>query len=693
MASLGSLVVSLAMDTARFQGDIGKAAQQMQRLVQQAGKMGAAIGAAVGAGAAATLVMVKHSIDAADAATKQAQAVGLTVEKYTELTYAAGLSGVAHESLGQSLGKLAKGAADAARGSGEAMGAFDAMGISIKNTDGTLKNTDQLMGEVADKFSTYRDGAAKTALAQRLFGESGTKLIAMLNGGAKGLADMAAEANELGVVIATKTGKHAEELNDNLARLDAVKQGLVNRITAELLPSLQSLSTELIDSAKSSGALDQAARAAATGVRFLVAAAANVAYVFAGVGNEIGGILAQLAALSTGDFKAFSAIGEAMKEDAEAARKKIDAINAAIWDETSSSVQRKVEDLGGKLDAPLVKGAEKAAKAAKQIQDEAQRAYEAIQKQLGGMQFDVDTQGASDRIKGLIKLRQEGATGDQLSRYLQLADAQEQFQRATEAAAKAQQTQQSLFAEGASLAEQMRLPLEVLEGTQTRLNELLNAGAIDWQTYARAAAKAQDDFTLATKKAKEGTDRNAQAAKDLGLTFSSAFEDAAISGAKLSDVLKGLAQDVLRIMLRKSVTEPLAGGLTSFFGGMFGGGGGGTVSGGISPGGGYDIPLMATGTNWVPRDNFPALLHKGEAVVPAKYNPAAGGGGTSIVIENHGARITEQRSRGSDGREEVRLIVEAAVAEVDRRIGSGGSTAQALKGRGLNLSGGLPRRA
>ena len=30
---------------------------------------------------------------------------------------------------------------------------------------------------------------------------------------------------------------------------------------------------------------------------------------------------------------------------------------------------------------------------------------------------------------------------------------------------------------------------------------------------------------------------------------------------------------------------------------------------------------LATGTNYVPYDNYPALLHKGEAVVPAKYNP------------------------------------------------------------------------
>lgn len=33
------------------------------------------------------------------------------------------------------------------------------------------------------------------------------------------------------------------------------------------------------------------------------------------------------------------------------------------------------------------------------------------------------------------------------------------------------------------------------------------------------------------------------------------------------------------------------------------------------------LPRLATGTNYVPEDEYPALLHKGEQVVPKKYNP------------------------------------------------------------------------
>lgn len=69
-----------------------------------------------------------------------------------------------------------------------------------------------------------------------------------------------------------------------------------------------------------------------------------------------------------------------------------------------------------------------------------------------------------------------------------------------------------------------------------------------------------------TENALDRMDNLNDAAKDLGFTFSSAFEDAIISGAKFSDILKGLYDDIMRILLRKTVTEPLAGGIASIIG-------------------------------------------------------------------------------------------------------------------------------
>lgn len=89
---------------------------------------------------------------------------------------------------------------------------------------------------------------------------------------------------------------------------------------------------------------------------------------------------------------------------------------------------------------------------------------------------------------------------------------------------------------------------------------------------------------------------------------------------------------------------------------------------------------LDTGTNYVPYDGMKATLHKGEAVVPAKYNPAAGGqaagGRVNVQIFNSsGANVRAEEGPGGD----LRVFVEAAVNEVERRMASGGSTDRVMR--------------
>ena len=62
---------------------------------------------------------------------------------------------------------------------------------------------------------------------------------------------------------------------------------------------------------------------------------------------------------------------------------------------------------------------------------------------------------------------------------------------------------------------------------------------------------------------------------------------------------------------------------------------------GINVRGGYyqlfsipELPKLQTGTNKIPEDG-PYYLHKNEAVVPKKYNPAVGGGNNEELLSKH----------------------------------------------------------
>jgi hypothetical protein len=64
-----------------------------------------------------------------------------------------------------------------------------------------------------------------------------------------------------------------------------------------------------------------------------------------------------------------------------------------------------------------------------------------------------------------------------------------------------------------------------------------------------------------------------QLATDAGQAIAQGFEDAAISGGNLSEIIKGLAQDLLRLVFKQEVTTPFAKGIGDFIAGMRAGGG------------------------------------------------------------------------------------------------------------------------
>jgi hypothetical protein len=107
---------------------------------------------------------------------------------------------------------------------------------------------------------------------------------------------------------------------------------------------------------------------------------------------------------------------------------------------------------------------------------------------------------------------------------------------------------------------------------ETRQDRILRPGVQeDVQLLERS-------FSLLNEDLKEAD----QLTQDLGFTFESAFENAIIEGNNLRSVMQGLIDDILRIAIRTTITQPLG----NFFGGLFGGifGGGRQHGGPVSPG-------------------------------------------------------------------------------------------------------------
>ena len=239
MANIARLGVVLGLNTAEFQSGLAGAMRGIEKLEKALPRIGlAAVAAATG-----IAYLTKQSIDNMDALAKQSQMAGVTVESLSALSYAANLAGVSQEDLTASMVKLSKGLSEAKQGTGDALKAFEALGINVKE----LANADDAMILIAEQFAEIEDGAGKTALAVALFGKAGAQMIPLLNSGADGLKQMADEAAKLHKTISTETAKAAEEFNDSLTRLNAITQGLINKFVEGLLPTLNNITKSFFD--------------------------------------------------------------------------------------------------------------------------------------------------------------------------------------------------------------------------------------------------------------------------------------------------------------------------------------------------------------------------------------------------------------------------------------------------------------
>ncbi|TPM31784.1 hypothetical protein [Mesorhizobium sp. B2-3-5] len=236
---------------------------------------------------AALFFLAKSGAEAAVQANNAAQAAGLSAKAYQEWQFAAESVGVSQSQLGTALssfnkqiirtadetskagragaqmgrdiqqgvgysietfkdldvqvtrfGESTKGAGDKAKaGAAKAKTGFDDLGISVENSDGTLKTNEQLLLEVADAFKKLPDGAFKSAVAVKLLGIEGAKLIPLLNQGAAGADELKKHFDELGIGFSDDQIKAAVAFDDALTDLKKTAGGVARQIGLIFVPS------------------------------------------------------------------------------------------------------------------------------------------------------------------------------------------------------------------------------------------------------------------------------------------------------------------------------------------------------------------------------------------------------------------------------------------------------------------------
>lgn len=264
-------------------------------------------------------------LDTADRLNDISQQTGYTVEELSKLEYAAKLSGTSLDAVQAGMGKVAAKAVEAAAGNKQAALAFQALGVNVKDTQGAMRSTVDIMGDVGEALSEITDNTVRTAVAREIFGKNADALIPFL----MNMREAQDEAQKLGATISGDFANKAAQFNDNLDRMAYQLRGIGNTILAELLPGMNALA-ESMQKQQDGGALQLFASGIRVAFETIVVLGGNVIYVFREIGHEVAGVGRQLMALAKLDFKEFGRIGDQMLADAKRRRQEIDAWSESI---------------------------------------------------------------------------------------------------------------------------------------------------------------------------------------------------------------------------------------------------------------------------------------------------------------------------------------------------------------------------
>ena len=256
MASIFSLFGEVLIDNTNANKSIDDTTQKAENSGTKVGsafsaitKGAAAVGTAVVAGAAAVggaaYKMASDTAAAADEVDKMSQKLGMSREAYQEWDYVLSQSGVEITSMATGMKTLTNKIDDAKNGSSSALEMFDKLGISLEDLNNMSR--EEAFDAVIKSMQGMEDSTERAALANDLFGKSGQELTALFNQTAESTENLKNKAHELGMVMSDETINSGVEFTDTMDTLKRSLGGLMNSLGGTVLPIVQSVLNLIID--------------------------------------------------------------------------------------------------------------------------------------------------------------------------------------------------------------------------------------------------------------------------------------------------------------------------------------------------------------------------------------------------------------------------------------------------------------
>jgi hypothetical protein len=587
---------------------------------------------------------------------KLSQKTGIAVSELSSLSNTADLAGVSNEQLGSALIKLNKSIAEAASGSKEQSEAFKNLGISVKDANGNIRPTSDILGDVAGAFSGAADGATKTQYAMALFGKAGADLIPFLNTGKQGI-------KEFGASFGDDFAKNAEAFNDNITKINQQLKLLLVDVINPLLPALSKMIVEFQEGTKySSGFLD-AIRNFGT-INPFKNTEENLKTVREEIDSNNEAIERYKNANS--DTRALDDYNKHLQNRLNYLKsiQRNEMFATPRQGETSGMDRRLLGlDKSGAKPLPAL-GGEKAKKEDNELEKSLLKIRDSYLSVIDQVTKLTD---GEDALK-VAQFARLGATDEQIKAYetylALIRNITEADKEKLDNDLKQQKYDEQITKDAKEQAdaikkifEDTRTPLENYIERIQNLQTILGKGLIDPDTFSRAVGLASDELTKFTEKGKSDIDLLLDAINGFGNEFTSTLTEAFMTGKlNFKSMVDSIQRDIIRMMIKKNITDPSVSFLTDLFKGF----GGARAMGGP----------VSSNTPYLIGEAGPELFvpNGSGSIVP---NNKLGGGGVTVVQNIS----IDSRSDRASIMAAMNQAKEQAKAEIYRSMKSGGAFA------------------
>lgn len=248
MASIFSLFGEVYIDNTNANKSIDTTTEKAEKSGLKVGsafssiaKSAVAMGTEVITGAAAVggaaYKMAKDTAANADEVDKMSQKLGLSRTAYQEWDYVLSQAGVDITSMSTGLKTLTNKIDDAKNGSSSAAAMFDKLGISIEDLNSMSR--EEVFETVIKGMQGMEDSTERAALANDLFGKSGQELTALFNSTSESTKELKNKAHELGMVMSDETIDSGVKFTDTMDTIKRSLGGVMNSLGGTVMPIVQ----------------------------------------------------------------------------------------------------------------------------------------------------------------------------------------------------------------------------------------------------------------------------------------------------------------------------------------------------------------------------------------------------------------------------------------------------------------------